>query len=1159
MDFSGYRKVPEPRRADERYGYLHRVGAFLRRILPMLLLAVAVALMASVVMGLRATFWCYYTDDMGMRRDAEDPHVRFVLWSHPDFAPGDWRQAGAVHGVKFHSDDRRVFVATPAADTNRVDSDLYESEWDGRKWSDPRAMDLFNSPSNEYELVESRDGQWRYFTSDRPGGAGGADIWVAARSGRDWVVVTNLGGVNSASDERGLALSPDGSVLYFASDRPASARGRGGFDIYRARLELPAKVGAFAGDPLPPVAASVEEVAALNSGADELQPELTPRGDTLYFASNRRGGLGGYDIYAARVLNGDPGEPFNLGVEVNTAGDEVAPAVRMEGFDLAFRSNRRQGDRSVVPLHSATCREVVTTVDLTRLENYLAMLNRLKWWALILAAAFAALVYLLKRYRDLTNQFHKCLMASAIAHMAVLVLVATYTISKEVVESLKEPETMEVMVDPRTLKELKAKLDKRMESLAIDESKTMAKISASATMAAVQDKGEVPVAETTPDVEGNGPTIVAKSSDKTLVAVVTPSAASPLQGENMQQLRKMDDVKLASLSDITMEEPPTARGQGEPTGSAAGGTAAGARESDRLVKAAAVQRTVGSQFSKNNDMPVAPVSEAVSVADVLPEDGPGPRFKTVRNVIVSTASDAAPAAVNVPAVASLRGVVTPLDIGVDGILLDTPIELPGAPGGAGTGATGSTTGGVARAGTADGEGFNPGVAQYAVGSGFSRAFSVGRLRHEGGGAGVADVVGYGGTGLGPGTPLRDTGGTMMVASAGGQGRTRVPHMEGQGSVMGTAKGGAGAGDLKFRMPDELDVPAGFMEKNPADLVHWVGRPSPEVVEALGGSDATEGAIRGSLDWFARNQEEDGRWDCKKHGGEDGHDVAATSLALLCYFGWGMKHNEDCEYRKQVKAGLDWLLKAAKEDGDLRNGNTRNGMYDQGIGAMALCEAYGVTRDPALFLAASNAVRFVEKAQGREGGWRYQPGQGGDLSVFGWQFMALHSARLAGVPFNDSTLVKASNWIDWVSSGENGGFYGYDGRDATGGRPSMMAVGMFCRQLQKFAPGHSRMKETATWLRTRPLQGGGHLDFYYLYYTTLALYQHQGEIWEEWNKRMKAILPPLQVKTGTQAGSWDPSGQYGTHMGRAVCTGLGTLSLEVYYRYLPMYGYRGKGE
>jgi hypothetical protein len=123
---------------------------------------------------------------------------------------------------------------------------------------------------------------------------------------------------------------------------------------------------------------------------------------------------------------------------------------------------------------------------------------------------------------------------------------------------------------------------------------------------------------------------------------------------------------------------------------------------------------------------------------------------------------------------------------------------------------------------------------------------------------------------------------------------------------------------------------------------------------------------------------------------------------------------------------------------------------------------------------------------------------------------------------------------------------------------MSACGMFCRQLQKTPPTDDRMKETAGLLRTRPLPGNN-VDFYYTYYATLALYQHQGEVWEEWNTRMKTVLPPLQRKTGADAGSWDPQGQHGGQMGRCVTTAIGALSLEVYYRFLPMYGYRSADE
>jgi hypothetical protein len=272
----------------------------------------------------------------------------------------------------------------------------------------------------------------------------------------------------------------------------------------------------------------------------------------------------------------------------------------------------------------------------------------------------------------------------------------------------------------------------------------------------------------------------------------------------------------------------------------------------------------------------------------------------------------------------------------------------------------------------------------------------------------------------------------------------------------------------------------------------------------------------------------------------------------------MKHNVECEYLKPVKAGIGWLAAQVRPNGDLRGGNDKNGMYDQAIGTIALCEAYGVTRDPALLAPCSNAVSFIVAAQNPSGSWRYTPdAKEGDLSVVGWQLMALYSARMAGVPFSSNALVRASRWMDRVSGGESGGHYGYQTPNEKS-RSAMTACGMFCRQLEKIPPTHPRMKESAAFLRTRPLPGSN-VDAYYLYYATLALYQHQGEVWDEWNARMKATIPPLQRKTGEDAGSWDPQGQYGRQMGRSVMTALCTLSMEVYYRYLPMYGFKSKKE
>jgi hypothetical protein len=155
--------------------------------------------------------------------------------------------------------------------------------------------------------------------------------------------------------------------------------------------------------------------------------------------------------------------------------------------------------------------------------------------------------------------------------------------------------------------------------------------------------------------------------------------------------------------------------------------------------------------------------------------------------------------------------------------------------------------------------------------------------------------------------------------------------------------------------------------------------------------------------------------------------------------------------------------------------------------------------------------------------------------------------MAGVSVPQETFDLGNKWLTSVGGGEHGGLYGYENKQPS---PSMAAEGMFCRQIMGVRPDDRRMEETADYLQTRLLQVGQALDFYYLYYGTLALNQHRGPAWDAWNARLKAVLPPLQATGGDEAGSWAPTGQHGGPMGRVVGTALATLSLEVYYRYMP---------
>ncbi len=322
-----------------------------------------------------------------------------------------------------------------------------------------------------------------------------------------------------------------------------------------------------------------------------------------------------------------------------------------------------------------------------------------------------------------------------------------------------------------------------------------------------------------------------------------------------------------------------------------------------------------------------------------------------------------------------------------------------------------------------------------------------------------------------------------------------------------------------------------------------------ILKRLGGSDETEQAIGRALDWFTAHQEDDGRWSCRNHGGQDGHDNAITGFAMLCYFGWGAKHTESGPYQEPMVRAVNWLAGRVGKDGDLTGGHGQ-GMYDQGIATMALAEAYGLTKDPALFEPLRRAVTFIAKAQSKShGGWRYKANsKDGDTSVVGWQVMALTSARMAGVRVSEESFDLARKWFDTVAAGRHRGLYGYANAKPT---HTMTAEGMFCQQLMGLRSSNPRMIEAAEYIKTA-LPDARRPSFYYWYYGCLSLYQHQGPIWEMWNQEMKKTLLSMQVRKGGSAGSWPATGQYAPRGGVVMSTAMATLSLEVYYRYLPMY-------
>jgi hypothetical protein len=193
-----------------------------------------------------------------------------------------------------------------------------------------------NSSYGEAPNCLSKNGLELYFDSNRPGGQGGWDIWVAKRAAVDqpWGAPANLGPIiNSAGADSGATLSADGLELYFSSQDRAG--GYGSFDIWVVkRTSLDAPWGTPE-NPGPQV----------NSTGTERAPCISPDSLELYFSSDRLGGYGGADICVCKRASREDrwGWPENPGSPINTASDECFPCLMPDGRVLVF-SEGRQGD-----------------------------------------------------------------------------------------------------------------------------------------------------------------------------------------------------------------------------------------------------------------------------------------------------------------------------------------------------------------------------------------------------------------------------------------------------------------------------------------------------------------------------------------------------------------------------------------------------------------------------------------------------------------------------------------------------------------------------------------------------------------------------------------------------------------------------------------------
>lgn len=370
-----------------------------------------------------------------------------------------------------------------------------------------------------------------------------------------------------------------------------------------------------------------------------------------------------------------------------------------------------------------------------------------------------------------------------------------------------------------------------------------------------------------------------------------------------------------------------------------------------------------------------------------------------------------------------------------------------------------------------------------------------------------------------------------------------------------------------------------------------------------GDAATEAAVMKALRWLKATQAPDGSWGTKPEFGlKKGMDKAAgAGFAILTYLAHG-ETPASKEFGPTVQKALDYLINSVyvvkDKSGKLAkdpNGNTPyirmsgagGSEYGFLIGTYALCEAYGMTKNPNAREAAEKTLGRIISGQTATGGWNYNMARvtkdgPDDISFGGWAMQAIKAGKMAGIhlPGMEECIKKAVNCLKKRNYSEKAGFVYRATTNHKGGTGGLAGVGCLAMQLL----GYAKEKEVANALNVmRDWQpsldkvysyapGKPENPQYYCYYAAQCKYQAgmckdatpaNFTLWKKWNAEMKALYTKAVItvtdKSGQPITVKDPAGK-DRPIGRwenkdhynydVMGTCLAALQLMVYYRYLP---------
>lgn len=246
---------------------------------------------------------------------------------------------------------------TPAVSGKRPEEGFFISYKTGEQWQKAEMLPgVLNSVYNEGAACLSPDGRYIYFTRcGAEKGWGSCDIYRSEKKGSYWSEPENLGSnVNSPAWDAQPTIASDGRTLFFVSNRKG---GEGESDIYYSYLK---DDGTWT--------KAKNCGAVINTPGKEMSPFIHPSNQMLYFSSDYHCGMGGLDIFFAKLENGKFSAPSNIGYPINTEADESSLIVSPQG-DYAIYASKQKDCRGGLDLYRFSLYEQARPIAVTYVKG----------------------------------------------------------------------------------------------------------------------------------------------------------------------------------------------------------------------------------------------------------------------------------------------------------------------------------------------------------------------------------------------------------------------------------------------------------------------------------------------------------------------------------------------------------------------------------------------------------------------------------------------------------------------------------------------------------------------------------------------------------------------------------------------------------------------